>query len=89
MDREQREIELKKIELEKAKVIEGHLRTLALVILTLGAGAGTLIQFIYPDTEMKRFLLVIVLTLLVVFTPVFIFLWFKVLRKIREVEKWI
>ena len=43
MDKEQKEFELKKLEIEKAKVYEGILRTLVFSILTLGAGAGTLI----------------------------------------------
>lgn len=43
MDKKQEKIELRKLELEKAKVIEGQIRTLILVILGLGGGIGTLI----------------------------------------------
>jgi len=43
LDKEQKEIELKKLDIEKAKVLEGQIRDLILVILALGGGIGTLI----------------------------------------------
>ncbi len=42
MEKEQREIELKKLEIEKLKNREGLFRTLVIALLTVGAGIGTL-----------------------------------------------
>ncbi|EDP74229.1 hypothetical protein [Hydrogenivirga sp. 128-5-R1-1] len=38
MDKKQEDIELKKLEIEKAKLLEGYLRTLGIILLTIGAG---------------------------------------------------
>lgn len=43
MDKEQRELELKKIGIERAKVLEGQIRSLILIIIALGGGLGTLV----------------------------------------------
>ncbi len=40
MDKNQKELELKKLEIEKIKIKEGFLRTLAFILLTIGAGMG-------------------------------------------------
>ncbi len=43
MDKEQKELELKKVEIEKLKIKEGLFRTLVLIVLTVSAGLGTVI----------------------------------------------
>ena len=42
MDKE-KELELKKLEVERAKVLEGQIRSLILIIIALGGGLGTLV----------------------------------------------
>lgn len=88
MDKEQKELEIKKLELEKAKVLEGLLRTIAIMLLTMGAGIGTLMQKLYPD-EIKKFLLIILITLFIAFTILFIFIWIRLEKIIKELKKWI
>jgi len=87
MDKEQKELELKKLEIEKAKVLEGLLRTITIMLLTIGAGIGTLIQNLYSDKNLKSFLLVFLATVFIVFSLVFIFVWIRLEKKIRELEK--
>ncbi len=89
MDKDQKEVELKKLEIEKAKIIEGYFRTLAIIVLTTGAGIGTLIQVIYPGTLTKKLLLIVLLTIFFIFAFSFGFIWLKLQRKIKELEKWI
>ncbi len=43
MDKQEKEIEIKKLEIEKLKIKEGLFRTLVLVVLTVGAGLGAVI----------------------------------------------
>ena len=88
MDKEQKELEIKKLELEKAKVLEGLLRTIAIMLLTIGAGIGTLMQKLYPD-EIKKFLLVILISLFIAFTILFIFIWIRLEKIIKELKRWI
>ena len=88
MDKEQKELEIKKLELEKAKVLEGLLRTIAIMLLTMGAGIGTLMQKLYPD-EIKKFLLVILISLFIAFTILFIFIWIRLEKIIKELKRWI
>ena len=89
MDKDQKEIELKKLEVEKAKIIESYFRTLAIIVLTTGAGIGTLIQVIYPDILTKKLLLIVLLTMFFIFAFSFGFIWLKLQRKMKEFEKWI
>ena len=87
MDKEQKELELKKLEIEKAKVLEGLLRTITIMLLTIGAGIGTLIQNLYSDKNLKSFLLVFLATVFIVYSLVFIFVWIRLEKKIKELEK--
>ena len=87
MDKEQKELEIKKLELEKAKVLEGLLRTIAIMLLTMGAGIGTLMQKLYPN-EIKKFLLVILISLFIAFTILFIFIWIRLEKIIKELKRW-
>ncbi len=89
MDKEQRELELKKLEIEKAKILESYFRTLAIIVLTIGAGIGTLIQVIYPEVFTKKLLLIGLLVVFFIFAFSFGFIWLKLQRKIKELEKWI
>ena len=43
MEKKTEDVELKKLNIEKAKVLEGQIRSLILLILGLGGGIGTLI----------------------------------------------
>ncbi len=58
MDKEQKELEIKKLKIEKLKALEGIIRTVVIAILTIGAGIGTLIFQILVEkekTHMKLF----------------------------------
>ncbi len=66
MDKKQEKIELRKLELEKAKVIEGQIRTLILVILGLGGGIGTLIVSFDKYSNSELILSLIVLGIFVI-----------------------
>ncbi|WP_029521242.1 hypothetical protein [Persephonella sp. IF05-L8] len=46
MDNLQKEIEVKKLEIEKLKIKEGLARTVLILILTVGAGIGTLAKIV-------------------------------------------
>ncbi len=43
MEKKTEDVEFKKLNIEKAKVLEGQIRSLILLILGLGGGIGTLI----------------------------------------------
>ena len=70
MDKEQREFELKKIEIEKSKILEGILRSLIISLLTIGAGEGTLIFKLLTTTDEIAIttykMLLIVLTIILI-----------------------
>ena len=83
------EIEKAKVELEKVKVLEGYFRTLAIIVLTTGAGIGTLIKMIYPGVFTKKLLLIGLLVVFFIFAFSFGFIWLKLQKKIKEMEKWI
>ncbi len=82
MDKEQKEIELKKLEIERAKVLEGQIRGLILLIIALGGGLATL--FVYFDRYTNKELII---TMIGIGTFVLAFilwiavdLWFKLER---------
>jgi len=72
MDKEQREFELKKIEIEKSKILEGILRSLIISLLTIGAGEGTLIFKLLTTTN--EIAIATYKTLLIVLTIILILL---------------
>ena len=88
MDKDQKELELKKLEIEKLKIKEGFIRTLALILLTIGAGLGASFKIICIP---KNWYIYIVIILGFIFAGIgFLFILevisFK--RKIKEIEKW-
>ena len=84
MDKEQKELELKKIEIEKLKIKEGLFRTIVLIILTAGAGFGTVLYKQYSLKTVNNFALVILGTVLIVFFFIAIVLWFDIKTKIKR-----
>ena len=91
MEKEQREIELKKleieskkIELEKLRIKEGLFRTIVLIILTSGAGFGTVLYKQYSLKTVNNFALVILGTVLIVFFIIAIGLWIDIRNKIKR-----
>ena len=79
MDKQQIEIENKKLKLEKAKILEGLIRTLIIAILTIGAGEGTLIFKVLTLKEnlqafIYKILLVGITTLLILLIFILILL---------------
>ncbi len=79
MGKDQKDIELKKLEIEKAKVVEGQIRGLILLIIALGGGLATLVvNFTKYDNPN------LIITLIGIGTLIFAFilwiavdLWFK------------
>ncbi len=88
MDKEQKEIELKKLAIERAKVLEGILRTLVFGILTLGAGAGTIIYTLYNTKEVNLFLLSLLSTFIIVFSFLALWVYLDIKKTLKEVKKW-
>ena len=84
MDKEQKELEFKKIEIEKLKIKEGLFRTIVLIILTAGAGFGTVLYKQYSLKTVNNFALVILGTVLIVFFFIAIVLWFDIKTKIKR-----
>jgi len=79
VDKQQIEIENKKLKLEKAKILEGLIRTLIIAILTIGAGEGTLIFKVLTLKEnlqafIYKILLVGITTLLILLIFILILL---------------
>ena len=88
MEKEQREIELKKLEIERLKVREGFIRTLAIILLTIGAGIGTGLRIINVP---KGWYIGIVSLLGIAFLIIGVIFIFEIInfkRKIKEFEKW-
>jgi len=84
MDKDQKELEFKKLEIEKLKIKEGLFRTIILIILTSGAGFGTVLYKQYSFTTINNFALVILGTVLVVFFLIAIGLWIDIKNKLKR-----
>jgi uncharacterized protein YacL len=83
MDKE-KELELKKLEIEKLKIKEGLFRTIVLIILTVGAGFGTTLYKTYKEQIINEFVLVVLATIFVVFFFLGLSLWFSIRKKLKE-----
>ena len=85
MDKEQKEIEIKKLNTEKAKVLEGQIRSLVLILLALGGGIGTLIVNFskYENPELILSLIVIGVFVLAFVLWIAVDLWFR----LEEIKK--
>ncbi|EDP74049.1 hypothetical protein [Hydrogenivirga sp. 128-5-R1-1] len=74
-----KDLELKKIEIEKAKVIEGLIRTIVISILTVGAGEGTLIfkllnEKVQLNILVYKYMLIILTAVLILLIVLIIYL---------------
>ncbi len=95
MDKEQREFELKKIEIEKLKteverltLLVGLSRTLAILLIPLVAGIITLIYKIYGDTKgINQGLLIFGVVLSGIIFIYFVWLNNEILNKEKEIKK--
>lgn len=91
MDKDQKEIELKKLEIEKLKIKESLFRTLILIVLTAGAGLGTVfyqikLEILKPYINMINIIISILLG--IIFLSVSIvsfFLWRNIKKKLEEI----
>ena len=84
----EKELELKKLEIEKAKVLEGVLRTIVLIVLTLGAGAGTVLYRLYHSKGIDSLILAILSTFVIVFTILAISIYLKIKQILKGVDLW-
>lgn len=82
--KDDKEIELKKLEIEKLKVKEGLFRTIVLIILTAGAGFGTVLYKQYSEKAINNFSLVLLGTILIVFFVIALMLWVDIRSKIKR-----
>jgi len=83
MDKEQKELELKKIEIEKLKIKEGLFRTLVIIILTAGAGAGTLHFKVFGD-KFNVFIYGFLLIIVGVISILALWFWLLIRKKLKE-----
>ena len=88
MDNLQKEIELKKLEIEKLKVKEGLTRTILILILTVGAGIGTLAKIIDIPNIWYEVVFVFLLVAFLTFSIYFLIIVITIRTKLKELEKW-
>ncbi|MDM7274232.1 hypothetical protein [Sulfurihydrogenibium azorense] len=81
----EKELELKKLEIEKAKVYEGILRTLVFTILTLGAGIGTVLYRLYSSKELDSLIIAILSTFVIVFSITALWIYLRIHKILKEV----
>ncbi|ACN98702.1 hypothetical protein SULAZ_0852 [Sulfurihydrogenibium azorense Az-Fu1] len=81
----EKELELKKLEIEKAKVYEGILRTLVFTILTLGAGIGTVLYRLYSSKELDSLIISILSTFVIVFSITALWIYLRIHKILKEV----
>ena len=81
---EDKNIEEKKLEIEKLKVKEGLFRTIVLIILTAGAGFGTVLYKQYSLKAVNNFALIILGTVLIIFFVIALGLWMEIRNKIKR-----
>ncbi|WP_457625054.1 hypothetical protein [Persephonella sp.] len=84
MDKDQKEIELKKLEIEKLKIKEGLFRTLVIIILTASAGAGTL-HFKVFGNKFNAWLYGFLLFVIIVISILALWLWLSIRKKLKEI----
>lgn len=81
----EKELELKKLEIEKAKVYEGILRTLVFTILTLVAGIGTVLYRLYSSKELDSLIIAILSTFVIVFSITALWIYLRIHKILKEV----
>ncbi len=84
MDKDQKEIELKKLEIEKLKIKEGIARTILIMILTVGAGIGTLANFIEVPKLWYKGVFIGLILIFIIFSLLFLYLLFSIRKKLKE-----
>ena len=90
MGKDQQEIELRKLEVEKLKIKEGLFRSLVIVVLTIGAGLGAVIyraniKLIQKYSSLIDMVLLIILgVLLFSITVITFFLWANIRKRLKE-----
>ena len=83
---ENEKIELKKLEIEKLKVKEGLTRTVLILILTVGAGIGTLARVINIPKYWYQIVFIGLIFILVIFSLYFLLLLISIRNKLRELK---
>ncbi|EDP74074.1 hypothetical protein [Hydrogenivirga sp. 128-5-R1-1] len=87
MNKEQKEIELKKLEIENLKIKTEIFRILTFVSLTLGAGFFTIVFYLYGKAKkLLEFLIIIGGTLEIVFIFLSVVAYLKLMDKIKNIE---
>ncbi len=84
IEKEKVELEKRKLEIEKLKIKEQLFRTIVLIILTAGAGFGTVLYKQYSLHAVNNFALIILGTILVVFFIIALGLWIEIKSKIKR-----
>ncbi len=79
----EKELELKKIELEKLKIKEGLFRSLVIIILTASAGLGTL-HFKVFGSKFNEVLYAFLLFVIVITSIFALWIWLSIRRKLKE-----
>ncbi len=83
-----KEIELKKLEIEKLKVRADILRTTIIVLIAIGTGIGTVLYKKYRTGVINDVFLVALLTAGIVFGIFAINQWLNLSKKLKEIERW-
>ena len=85
---EGKNIEEKKLEIEKLKVKEGFIRTLAIILLTVGAGIGTGIKVLGIPKIWYEYVIALLGVVFFIIGTIFIFEVIDFKRKNKEIERW-
>ena len=88
MNIEQKESELKKLEVEKLKVRADILRTVIIALLAIGTGIGTVLYRKYKVGFIDDLFLAVLLTLGILFIGITLYQWIKITTKLKELDKW-
>ncbi|WP_029522291.1 hypothetical protein [Persephonella sp. KM09-Lau-8] len=88
MDNLQKEIELKKLEIEKLKIKEGFIRTLSIILLTIGAGIGASLKIIDIPKLWYSYIIIMLGIIFLGIGLIFIIEVVRFKKKIKELDKW-
>ena len=88
MDKDEKEFQLKKLEIEKLKVRADILRTVIITLLAVGTGIGTVLYKKYKTDFIDDVFLTVLLTTGIVFGIIAINQWLKLTNKMKELDKW-
>ena len=88
--KDDKELEFKKLEIEKLKIKEGLFRTLVLIVLTVGAGLGAVIyktklELVRQYKTIIDAVFIVILTILLIFIAIITFyIWATIRKKLKE-----